>query len=129
MARGATFAILLGFLATPASAMQLAGCDTPHGYVSLKTRADLPPALQERFRDFANPGQSFNESDVGAPGQGILSIWRKGTRWILETSHGGIALSFEVVAFDVSDDGKTATPLPPAKRRFCEAVREYARMR
>ena len=117
--------------AMPASAMQLTGRDTPPGYRSLTARADLPPALQDLFRDFAMPDEEFNESDVGGPGQGVISIWHRGRRWILETGHGGIVLSLDVAAFDVSADGSGVQPLPPLKdgALYCAAVREYAALR
>jgi hypothetical protein len=124
----AAFALLT---AMPASAMQLTGCDTPPGYRSLTARADLPPALRNLFKDFVMPGEEFNEGDVGGPGQGVISIWHRGRRWILEAGHGGIALSFDVTAFDVSADGSSVQPLPPLKdgALYCAAVREYAALR
>jgi hypothetical protein len=126
--QSATIGAVLVLLTTPACAMQLTGCDTPPGFVSSTARADLPPPLQELFKDFAMPGGSFNEGDVGPLGQGVISIWHRGRRWILESGHGGIALSFDVVAFDVSDDGKAAVPLPPVTAMYCDAVRAYAKM-
>ena len=126
----AAFAVALALsVAAPAYAVQSSGCDTPSGYVSLNTLADLPPVLQERFQGFEMPDGTVKDASSTPPSEGIASIWHRGRRWILEEIvNGDIVSHTDILAFYVSHDGKTAEPLPPMGTRYCVAVREYARM-
>jgi hypothetical protein len=88
-------------------------CRVPPGVVSVKSRDELPLPLKKQFSDVAMPGEGWNESDVGLPGQGFTFIWRNHNRWVMDLGHGGIAEWFQLLVYDVSDDGSQAVNVSP----------------
>ena len=60
----------------------------------------------------ALPGEPFNTIDIyvkGQPNRRYIFVWNIGTRWIVATEEGGIALRAAVSVYDLGKDGKTAT--------------------
>ena len=88
-------------------------CPVPRGFVSVSLRSALPAPLQAMFDHAVMPGEDFNTSDAGVPGEGLLFVWNKDRRWIVASGHGGIALFLSVQVFQLSADGKSASDVTP----------------
>ena len=62
--------------------------------------------------NIALPGEPFDETDVYVKGHNqsrYIFVWNIGTRWIVATEQGGIALRAAIFTYDLGKDGKTAT--------------------
>jgi hypothetical protein len=95
-----------------AKAAAKSGCPIPRGGIEVALPSGLPPALRDKMGNIALPGQPFNAIDVyvkGQPNQRYIFVWNIGTRWIVATEQGGIALRSAIFDYDLSRDGKTAT--------------------
>lgn len=98
--------------ATPAQAAAIQGCPAPPGAIKVTLPSGLPAALREKMGNIALPGQPFNALDIyvkGQPNRRYIFVWAIGSRWIVATEVGGIALRAEVDTYDLGNDSKTAT--------------------
>jgi len=97
--------------ATPAQAT-IADCPAPPGAIKVALPSGLPPALRDAMGDIALPGEPFNAIDIyvkGQPNRRHLFVWNIGSRWIVATEQGGIALRSAIFVYDLGKDGKIAT--------------------
>ncbi|HEY6618957.1 MAG TPA: hypothetical protein VIY68_05385 [Steroidobacteraceae bacterium] len=97
--------------AMPAQAATLSDCPVPPGAVKVAPGSGLPPALRDAMGDIALPGEPFDTTDVHVKGhkyRRYLFVWNIGSRWIVATETGGIALFAEVSTYALGKDGKTA---------------------
>lgn len=109
--------IVAGALAMVASAAlaQVAavrGCPAPPGGVNVTLPSGVPPALRDVMGNIALPGEPFDSSDVYVKGhkyRRYIFVWNNGTRWIVATEQGGIALRSVIFVYHLGNDGKTAT--------------------
>jgi hypothetical protein len=89
-----------------------AACPAPPGAVKVAFPSGLPPALRGALPgDIALPGEPFDSTDVYVKGhkhRRYIFVWNVGTRWIVATEQGGIALRAEIFTYDLGKDGKTA---------------------
>jgi hypothetical protein len=79
--------------------------------------ASIPPEVRKNFLTFvqaekfemANPGEEFQVSDYvdkpGLPWQRLILAGRSSDKFFLHYEHGGIALSFHLVVFDMKNAG------------------------
>jgi hypothetical protein len=92
----------------------IAPCALPNG-VTPTSLTDAPAALVQALRDhvgeLAAPGIRFDATDVVGTGRNrrLIFIWHIGSRWIVATEHGGIGYNDPIFAYDLSDDGGSAT--------------------
>lgn len=108
-------------------------CPVPPGAVKVALPSGLPPALRAALPgDIALPGEPFDATDVYVKGhkhRRYIFVWNIGSRWIVATEIGGIALRAAVSTYDVGKDGKTAALI---ENRFtfpssvCEAATKLA---
>jgi hypothetical protein len=90
----------------------ISDCPAPHGVVEVVLPSGLPGILRDRIGDVALPGEPFDSTDVYAKGhkhRRYIFVWNIGSRWIVATEQGGIALRSAIFVYDLSKDGKTAT--------------------
>jgi hypothetical protein len=104
----------LAMVVSAASAQTAAtqDCPAPPGAVKVVLPSGLPLALREKMGNIALPGEPFNAIDIyvkGQPNRRYIFVWNIGTRWIVATEQGGIALRSAIFAYDLGKDGKTAT--------------------
>jgi hypothetical protein len=98
--------------ATPAQAAAISDCPAPQGAVKVALPSGLPTALREAVGDIALPGEPFDSTDVYVKGhkhRRYLFVWNAGTRWIVATEQGGIALHSAIFVYALGKDGKTST--------------------
>lgn len=107
---------MAGSLAIAASATSAQGatsdCPVPPRAVKVSLPSGLPPALRDKMGNVALPGEPFNTIDVyvkGQPTSRYLFVWNIGSRWIVATEQGGIALHSAVFVYELGKDGKTVT--------------------
>jgi hypothetical protein len=90
----------------------ISACPVPPGAVNVALPAGLPPALRHAMPgDIALPGEPFDTTDVYVMGhkhRRYLFVWNIGSRWIVATEIGGIALRAGISIYDLGKDGKTA---------------------
>jgi hypothetical protein len=142
MNRGLISAAILAVLAAPAAAGAGDGVDSsrfhcrkPWGFEAVTAHSALPSALLKEFAHIAMPGEDWNDGDTGEPGEstvGLDLLWHRRERWIAFIGHGGFGTYFEVVAFDLSRDGRQATQLPVPfvnfdERELCRLANFYTR--
>jgi hypothetical protein len=110
---GVTLAALaIAVAAAPAHAAMIQDCPAPAGAVKVALPSGLPPALSGKMGTIALPGQPFNAIDVyvkGLPNRRYIFVWNIGTRWIVATEQGGIALRSAIFVYDLGKDSRTAT--------------------
>jgi hypothetical protein len=89
---------------------------TPPNNVSLTTSLNEAPAalrqaLKQHVGDIVAPGEKFDTADVVVTGRSrrLIFIWNLGNRWIVATEHGGRAYNRPIFAYDLSQDGQSAT--------------------
>ena len=93
----------------------ISDCPVPRGAVNVALPSGLPPALRDALPgDIALPGEPFDTTDVYVKGhkhRRYIFVWNIGSRWIVATEVGGIALHAAVSIYDLGKDGKTVTPI------------------
>jgi hypothetical protein len=107
--------IVAGALAMVASAAlaQVAavrGCPAPPGGVNVTLPSGVPPALRDVMGNIALPGEPFDSSDVYVKGhkyRRYIFVWNVGTRGIVATEQGGIALRYAIFVYRLGKDNKT----------------------
>ena len=107
----AVFAIAASTLSAQAA---ISECPAPPGAVKVALPAGLPAVLRDKMGNVAMPGEPFNRIDIyvkGLPGRRYMLVWNIGSRWIVATEVGGIALRAAVSIYDLGKDGKTVTPI------------------
>jgi hypothetical protein len=89
---------------------------TPPNNVSLTTSLNEAPAalrqaLKEHVGDIVAPGEKFDATDVVVTGRSrrLIFIWNLGNRWIVATEHGGRVYKRPIFAYDLGQDGQSAT--------------------
>jgi len=100
--------------AASAQAAAIQDCPAPPGANGVALPSGLPAALRDKMGNIALPGEPFNAIDIyvkgkGRPNRRYIFVWNIGTRWIVATEQGGIALRSAIFAYDLGKDGKTAT--------------------
>ena len=108
--------IVAGVLAIAVSATQMQGaatgsCPVPPEAVSVALPSGLPPALRVAMGNVALPGEPFDSSDVYVKGHKYsryIFVWNVGSRWIVATEQGGIALRSIVSVYRIGKDGQSA---------------------
>jgi hypothetical protein len=98
--------------AMPSQAAAIQDCPAPPGAVKVALPSGLPPALRDKMGNIALPGEPFNRIDIyvkGQPNRRYIFVWNIGSRWIVATEQGGIALRSEISIYDLGKDGTTAT--------------------
>jgi hypothetical protein len=113
---GVTFvALAMAAYSMPAPA----ACPVPPGAVNVALPSGLPPALRDALPgDIALPGEPFDTTDVYVKGHKhsrYIFVWNIGSRWIVATEQGGIALRAAIFTYDLGKDSKTAALID---RRF-----------
>jgi hypothetical protein len=95
--------------------MRLAPCFVPAGVVSVPIPEGVPAVLQSALRgslgDIALPGEKFDATDIVMTRRSrrFIFVWNVGRRWIVATEHGGRGYNNPIFAYDISDDGETAS--------------------
>ena len=113
--RSLTVPLLAAASITPATADDIPRCALPKGAVSASPQDDLPPALlralEEHVGKIVPPGAEFDATDVVRTGQNrrMIFVWNVGRRWIVATEHGGLGYNDPIFAYDLSQDGRSAT--------------------
>jgi hypothetical protein len=82
----------------------------PPGAVNVALPSGLPPALRDAMGNIALPGEPFDSSDVYVKGhkyRRYIFVWNVGTRWIVATEQGGIALRYAIFVYRLGKDNKT----------------------
>lgn len=105
-------AVAMAASVTPAQAAAISDCPAPPGAVKVALPSGLPAALRDKMGNVALPGEPFNEIDVyvkGQPNRRYIFVWNIGSRWIVATEVGGIALRGAVSIYETGKDDKTAT--------------------
>ena len=105
-------ALVMVASAAPAQADATRDCPAPPGAVKVALPSGLPPALRKAMGNIALPGEPFDSTDVYVKGhkyRRYIFVWNIGTRWIVATEQGGIALRSAIFVYDLGKDGKTAT--------------------
>ena len=105
-------ALAIAASGAPAQAAAISDCPAPPGAVKVALPSGLPPALRNALGNIALPGEPFDSSDVYVKGhkyRRYLFVWNVGTRWIVATEQGGIALRSAIFVYALGKDGKTAT--------------------
>jgi hypothetical protein len=107
--------VMAGALAMAASAMpgqaEISDCPVPPEAIKVALDSGLPPALRDAMGNIALPGEPFDTTDVYVKGhkhRRYIFVWNVGTRWIVATEIGGIALHAAISTYEVGKDGKTA---------------------
>lgn len=103
-------ALAMAASATPAQAA-ISDCPAPPGAAKVALPSGLPPALRGAMGNIALPGEPFNAIDIyvkGQPSRRYIFVWNIGSRWIVATEQGGIALRSAILVYDLGKDGKTA---------------------
>jgi hypothetical protein len=114
------YAIIFGLFAALVSIgamtdMKVAPCPIPAGVTSVPIPEGVPSVLQSALRsslgDIALPGEKFDATDIVQTGRRrrFLFAWNLGNRWIVATEHGGRGYNNPIFAYDIGDDGKTAS--------------------
>jgi hypothetical protein len=78
------------------------------------TSCRIAGVLRDKMGNVAMPGEPFNSIDIyvkGLPNRRYMFVWSIGSRWIVATEVGGIALHAAVSTYDLGKDGKAATLL------------------
>jgi hypothetical protein len=67
--------------------------------------------LREHIGELAEPGTKFDATDVVVTGRNrrLIFVWYLGKRWIVATEHGGRGYNDPIFAYDLSQDGQSAT--------------------
>ena len=104
----------LAMVASIASAQAdaISNCPAPAGAVNVALPSELPPVLRKAMGNIALPGETFNAIDIyvkGQPNRRYIFVWNIGTRWIVATEQGGIALRSVIFVYNLGKDGKTPT--------------------
>ena len=90
------FRVILSWLIVASAAPAQAACPVPPGAVKVALPSGLPPALRDALLgDIALPGEPFDATDVYVKGHKhsrYIFVWNIGSRWIVATEQGGIAL-------------------------------------
>ena len=97
--------------AAPAQVAAIRDCPAPPGAVNGALPSGVPPALRGVMGNIALPGDPFDSSDVYVKGhkyRRYIFVWNVGTRWIVATEQGGIALRSVILVYHLGKDGKTA---------------------
>jgi hypothetical protein len=105
-------ALAMAACAAPAQAAAMRDCPAPSGAVNVALPSGVPPALRDVLGNIALPGEPFDSSDIYVKGhkyRRYLFVWNVGTRWIVATEQGGIALHSAIFVYHLGKDGKTAT--------------------
>jgi hypothetical protein len=101
-------ALAMAASVTPAQA----ACPVPPGAVEVALPSGLPPALRDALPgDIALPGEPFDSTDVYVKGhkhRRYIFVWNIGSRWIVATEIGGIALHAGISTYELYRDGKKA---------------------
>jgi hypothetical protein len=103
-------------------------CPAPPGAVNVALPSGVPPALRGVMGNIALPGEPFDSSDVYVKGHKYsryIFAWNVGTRWIVATEQGGIALRLVIFVYRLGKDGKTAA-LIDKRVAFTNSVCETA---
>jgi hypothetical protein len=104
-------ALAMAAFAAPAQAA-ISDCPVPPGAVKVALPAGLPPALRHALPgDIALPGEPFDTTDVYVMGhkhRRYIFVWNIGTRWIVATEIGGIALRAAISTYELGKADKTA---------------------
>lgn len=91
----------------------ISDCSVPPGAVKVALPSGLPPALRDALPDdIALPGEPLDATDVYVKGhkhRRYIFVWNIGSRWIVATEIGGIALRAEISTYDLGKNGKNAT--------------------
>ncbi len=71
-------------------------------------------SLQHHVPNLSPPGAPFNASDALRPGQSsldrrLIAAFHRGNRWVIAYEAAGVGYHDVVVAYDLSDDGKSST--------------------
>ena len=105
-------ALAMAASGAPAQSAAIQDCPAPLGAVKVALPFGLPPALRDAMGNIALPGKPFNAIDIyvkGQPNRRYIFVWNAGTRWIVATEQGGIALRSAIFVYALGKDGKTST--------------------
>ena len=93
-------------------------CTIPPGVTSTSLETGTPPALVQALKDhigeMAVPGARYDIGDVhGFFSTGLdrrlIFVWHLGNRWVVATERGGRGYYDPMFAYDLSQDGQSAT--------------------
>ena len=90
----------------------ISDCPAPREVVAVVLPSGLPAILRDRIGDVSLPGEPFDSTDVYVKGhkhRRYIFVWNIGSRWIVATEQGGIALRSAIFVYDLGKEGKTAT--------------------
>jgi len=100
--------------ALPTHAAPIQDCPAPPGAVNVALPSGFATTLRDKTGNVALPGEPFNVIDdyvKGQPNRRCIFAWNIGSRWIVATEVGGIALRAAVSMYDLGKDGKTVAVL------------------
>jgi hypothetical protein len=90
-------------------------CTPPNNVSSTTSLNEVPAALRQALKqqvgDIVAPDEKFDATDVVITGRNrrLIFIWNVGKRWIVATEHGGRVYNRPIFAYDLSQDGQSAT--------------------
>jgi len=101
-------------LINSAKARDIPPCALPDGVTSASLENGAPPALlralKEHVGEIVPSGAAFNPTDSG-PGahRRLIFVWNRDRRWVVATEFGGRGYADPIFAYDLSQDGQSAT--------------------
>jgi hypothetical protein len=107
--------LLAAALIVPAGADVIPSCALRKGVVSTSLQKGAPPALlralEQHVGEIVPPGARFDATDIVEAGhtRREIFVWNVGRRWVVATEHGGRGYNNPIFAFDLSQDGRSAT--------------------
>jgi hypothetical protein len=128
-------AAMLVLLSLPAFAENIPACPPPDGFHATMLMADFPlpvaASLREHVPNLAPPSASFNGGDALMPGQHVLDrrligAFYQDQTWVIAYEAAGRGYHDVVVAYRLSDDGRSAEIISKAQTfpgNICEAMK------
>jgi hypothetical protein len=130
-------AALLALLPTTVFAQETPpSCPVTNGTEKTEDLTALPTpvahSLERHVPNLSAPGSPFNGGDIVSPGQTMLdrrliAAFHRGNRWVIAYEAAGRAYNVVVVAYEMSEDGRTSTiafKTQTAPQTLCNAVDE-----
>jgi hypothetical protein len=102
-------------LTAAARAGTISPCTPPNNVSLTMSLNEVPAALRQALKqhvgDIVAPDEKFDATNVIVTGRNrrLIFIWNVGKRWIVATEHGGRVYNRPIFAYDLSQDGLSAT--------------------
>ena len=105
----------IGLVIASPGAAEIPTCTVPVGVTAMSQMSATPPALARALKDhigvLAAPRIQFDTTDIVVTGVShrLIFVWSIGRRWVVATEQGGIFYSDRLYAYDLGQDGRSAT--------------------